>query len=230
MEQKKEMKEKVYKQSPVAICCYVFAAALLIYTFYMAGSTVKQVTEYYSSIGVSASAKEYFTYVIQTAIDPLVRAVLVFMAGYVLTAVRKLDPANYGEKKQTTSKAASAVAAKAKEARDDIAEAGDKVADKLDDVKKEAAEKIGDMKKEASDKIDEVKEAVTDKLEDVKAEAAGKAADVKEDASEAVSKASAAAKPVKAKPAKKKTQTAGKKAKEKGEELKDASEDKTEKL
>ena len=92
-------KEKVYKQSPIAVACYVIAAALLIYAFYTGGNTVSQIKEYYGGYGISATPKEYVTYVLQAVIDPLIRAIMVFMGGYILTAVRKLDPKNYVEKK-----------------------------------------------------------------------------------------------------------------------------------
>lgn len=86
---------KVYKQSPIAIVCYVLAALMVLYACYTAGNTVKQINEYYSSYGMSASAKEYLTYVAQALIEPLIHAFTFFMAGYILTAVRKLDPKNY---------------------------------------------------------------------------------------------------------------------------------------
>ena len=212
MKKNNEIKEKVYKQSPVAICCYVIAAALLVYACYMAGSTVSQIKQYYSGYGMDPSAKEYFTYVLQAMIDPLIRAVLVFMAGYVLTAVRKLDPNNYGEKKQAKPAAASAIEAKAKDVKEDISEAGEKVAVKVEDAKKEAAEKIEDVKVE-----------VAEKLEDVKEEAAGKAKDIKEDVAEVKAKVSTAKKT-----AGKKTQAAEKKVKEKAEEVKGEVKEKTE--
>ena len=90
---------KVYKQSPIAIACYVLAALMILYACFTAGNTVKQINEYYSAYGMSASAKEYITYVAQALIEPLIHAFTFFMAGYILTAVRKLDPKNYGAEK-----------------------------------------------------------------------------------------------------------------------------------
>ena len=223
MKKNNEIKEKVYKQSPVAICCYVIAAALLVYACYMAGSTVSQIKQYYSGYGMDPSAKEYFTYVLQAMIDPLIRAVLIFMAGYILTAVRKLDPNNYGEKKQAKPAAASAVEAKTKDVKDDIAEAGEKVGFKVETAKKEAAEKIVDVKVATADKIDDVKTSVAEKLDDVKVEASVKTEDIKEDVAEVKAKASTAKKT-----AGKKTQTAKKKANDKAEEVKEEVKEKTE--
>ena len=86
---------KVYAQSPIAIVCYVLAALMVLYACYTAGNTVKQINEYYGSYGMTASGKDYITYVAQAMLDPLMHAFTFFMAGYILTAVRKLDPKNY---------------------------------------------------------------------------------------------------------------------------------------
>lgn len=86
---------KVYAQSPIAIVCYVLAALMVLYACYTAGNTVKQINEYYGSYGMTASGKDYITYVAQAILEPLINAFTFFMAGYILTAVRKLDPKNY---------------------------------------------------------------------------------------------------------------------------------------
>ena len=87
--------EKKFIQSPIAVICYILAALMLIYACFQAGSTVKQINEYYSSYGMSAKASEYVTYVLQAILDPLIHAFTFFIAGYILNAVRKLDPKNY---------------------------------------------------------------------------------------------------------------------------------------
>lgn len=180
-------KEKVYKQSPIAVACYVIAAALLIYAFYTGGNTVSQIKEYYGGYGISATPKEYVTYVLQAVIDPLIRAIMVFMGGYILTAVRKLDPKNYVEKKDNMSNA-SVIEAKVEDVKEDLAEAKEKVADKIDDAKEEIQEEAQEVKekvaakksdaktkakntgKKAKAKAEEVKEEVADKVEEVKTE------------------------------------------------------------
>ena len=86
---------KVYKHSPIAIACYVLAGAMLLYASYIAGNTFKQVSEYFAAYGMPATAKDYISYVAQAMLDPLMHAFTFFMAGYILTAVRKLDPKNY---------------------------------------------------------------------------------------------------------------------------------------
>ncbi len=87
--------EKKYKKSIIAIACYVFAALLLIYVCYIAGNTISTVNQYYAQYGISATAGEYVTYIIESGLTPLVEAVLVFMAGCILDAVRMSNPDNY---------------------------------------------------------------------------------------------------------------------------------------
>lgn len=87
--------EKKFIQSPVAIICYVLAALLLVYACYQGGSTVGQINEYYAGYGMSAKPSEYVMYVFQAMMEPVLHAIVIFMAGYILTAVRKLDPKNY---------------------------------------------------------------------------------------------------------------------------------------
>ena len=125
---------KKYIQSGVVIACYVIAALLLVYTCYQAGSTVKQINEYYGSYGMKAKPFEYFTYILQAIIQPILNAFIVFMAGFTLTAVRKLNPENYKsaeelldakeaktvarDNKQAAKGEAKAAKAKAKDAAD----------------------------------------------------------------------------------------------------------------
>ena len=105
--------EKKFIQSPVAIICYVVAALMLVYACYQGGSTVKQINEYYAGYGMSAKASEYVMYVLQAMLEPLFHAIVIFMAGYILTAVRKLDSKNY----KTAAEIIEAAEAK-KEARE----------------------------------------------------------------------------------------------------------------
>ena len=83
--------EKKFIQSPVAIICYVLAAIMLIYACFQAGSTVQQINEYYSGYGMTAKPSEYIAYVLQAMMQPLLYAVTIFMLGYILNAVRKMN-------------------------------------------------------------------------------------------------------------------------------------------
>lgn len=106
---------KIYRKSGVAIACYVFAAILLIYTCYTAGSTVGQINEYYAGYGMSAQPMEYVTYVAQSALPYMIYTVVVFMLGFILDAVRKTDPRNYmTEEEYADAKAAKKEAKEAK--------------------------------------------------------------------------------------------------------------------
>ena len=193
----KVKEEKVYKQSWIAIVCYVAAAAMLIFACYTAGATVKQINEYYSSYGMDPTAKEYVTYVLQAMVDPLVRALLIFMAGYILTAVRKLDPKNYVEKKleevsvsdeaDAQAAAESVVEVEMKTDADKIAKAEAKAAPKKDAEKeakpapKKTAARKPAVKKTAEKAEKKVKDTAKKAKEEVK-EAAEKAAEAKEKA------------------------------------------------
>ena len=107
--------KKVYRKSGVTIACYVFAAILLLYTCYLAGTTVGQINEYYAAYGMSAKPMEYVTYVAQSALPQLIYTVIVFMLGHILDAVRKTDPKNYmTEEEYQDAKAAKREAKEAK--------------------------------------------------------------------------------------------------------------------
>ena len=86
---------------------------MVVYACYQGGSTDKQINEYYASYGMSAKPMEYVTYVMQGMLEPLIHAFTFFIAGYILNAVRKLDPKNF----KTASEMADLEDAK-KEAKD----------------------------------------------------------------------------------------------------------------
>ena len=88
-------KDKKYRRSGIAIACYVIAAAFLVYVCYQIGNTVSTINEYYSQYDMSATPMEYLTYCGQAALQPCFYAVVVFMLGYILDAVRKNNKANY---------------------------------------------------------------------------------------------------------------------------------------
>jgi hypothetical protein len=98
------------KKSPVSIVCYVIAALALIYCFYVLGTAYKTVAQYYAAYNMKPQIGEIVTYVLQTGLAPLTSAITLFMAAYILDAVRKLDPNNYVtvEKKAVTEETAVA--------------------------------------------------------------------------------------------------------------------------
>ncbi len=158
-------KNKIYRKSGVSIACYVFAAILLIYTCYTAGSTVSQINGYYAQYNMSAQASEYITYIAQNALPYLIYTVVVFMLGFILDTVRMADPKNYmTEEEYQDAKAAKKekreakkiakgekrAAAKVKAEPDEVSVAED-FANDLDKELK-AAEKKDDYKKSGGNK------------------------------------------------------------------------------
>ena len=87
--------EKKFRMSPLAIACYAIACLTVIYMFYLAGSTVSQINEYYAQYGMSAKASDYVKYIAQSLVSPAITGFTFFMLGYILDTVRKLDPNNY---------------------------------------------------------------------------------------------------------------------------------------
>ena len=104
---------KKFMQSPIAIACYVFAALMLVYACYQAGSTIDQINQYYLSMGTQARPIEYILYVPQAMLGSLVNAFIFFMGGYILNAVRKLDPKNYKSEAEIKKEKAAKEAKKA---------------------------------------------------------------------------------------------------------------------
>lgn len=86
---------KKYRRSKVATVCYVLAALMLVYTCYQIGNTIFTIVQYYAQYDMNATPSEYFTYIMQNGLSPLINAVVLFMLGYILDAVRKLDPKNW---------------------------------------------------------------------------------------------------------------------------------------
>ena len=86
---------KKFRRSPVAIACYVLAAVFAAYFVSVVIVTISTITEYYAAYGMSAGAGEVLEYLFQQGLTPLTSAILTFMAGFILEAVRKLDPANW---------------------------------------------------------------------------------------------------------------------------------------
>lgn len=88
-------KEKKFRKSAVTVICFVLAAAMLIYACYQAGTTIKQINEYYAQYGMKATPIEYITYVLQSTMATLINAIVLFMLAAIHLEVRKGNPANY---------------------------------------------------------------------------------------------------------------------------------------
>ena len=128
------MNEKKLRKSPIVIALYVLAVLTLVYACYQAGSAIKYVISYYSSYSMTPGFAETATYVLQTAFQPIVMAILLAAAGFILNEVRALNPAYYATKEEIeAAKAAKAAkkAAKKAETEEVTEEAADEDAPKL---------------------------------------------------------------------------------------------------
>ena len=108
------MNEKKLRKSPIVIALYVIAVLTLVYACYQAGSAIKYVISYYSSYSMTPGFAETATYVLQTAFQPIVMAILLAAAGYILNEVRALNPAYYTTKEELEAIKAAKKAAKNK--------------------------------------------------------------------------------------------------------------------
>lgn len=86
---------KKFRKSPVAICCYVFAAIFAAYLVATEVSTISTIYEYYAPYDMTPTFGEVVSYMIQQGAQPLVAAVLTLMAGLTYEQVRRLNPANW---------------------------------------------------------------------------------------------------------------------------------------
>lgn len=87
--------EKKYRRSGIAIVCYILSALMLVYTCYLIGNTISTINNYYAQYEMSATFGETFGYIVQSALEPLIHAIVFFMLAYILDTVRKNNPANY---------------------------------------------------------------------------------------------------------------------------------------
>lgn len=108
------MNEKKLRKSPIVIALYVLAVVALVYACYQAGSAIKYVVSYYSSYNMTPGFGETAAYVLQSAFQPIVMAILLAAAGYILNEVRALNPAYYATKEELEALKAAKKAAKNK--------------------------------------------------------------------------------------------------------------------
>lgn len=204
--------KKKFRRSAATVICYVLAALMLIYTCYQIGSTIHMINEYYAQYGMSATPLEYFTYISQNALTPLINAVVFFMLAKILDEVRKNNPANYKSDDDIIEEDAAK-----KEAKDQ------KKIDKGEKAAAKAAEKAGAKTVSETKEDEPVIADFTTAAEEPKAEEAAekKPAAKKPAAKKSAAKSSTAKKSTAKKPAAKKSvpkKTAEKKEEEKTEE------------
>lgn len=108
------MNEKKLRKSPIVIALYVLAVLVLVYAAVLAVGSVKYVVSYYSQYSMSPAFGETVSYVLSSVYQPLIMAVLVAVAGYILNEVRALNPAYYATKEELEAIKAAKQAAKNK--------------------------------------------------------------------------------------------------------------------
>ncbi|MBQ6388656.1 MAG: hypothetical protein IJH90_03375 [Mogibacterium sp.] len=189
---------KKFRRSPITIACYVIAALIVVYFCVTAVSTIRTIDEYYAQYGMTGTFTEYVTYIFQNGFGTLVNAIMIFMAGLIYDAVRKLDPNNWktdeelaeekAAKKLPKDASAAAAAAdakdivefdKAEEAAEESAEAADENAEVVEAAAvEEAAVEEVEAVEEAAEEVEEVVEAAEPAEETAEAEEAAEAGEV----------------------------------------------------
>lgn len=182
---------KKFRRSPITIGCYAVAALILVYFCFTSVSTVRTIDEYYAQYGMTGTFTEYVTYIFQNGYGTLVNAILVFMAGLIYDAVRKLDPNNWKtdeelaeEKaaKRLPKEAGAAAVAEAKDivefdkAEDSAEEPGEAADENAEVVEVAAAGEVEEVVEVAEAAEDAAEEAFTEELEDAAKIAAGTSA------------------------------------------------------
>ena len=115
---------KKFRRSPIAVICYVMAAITAAYFIAVIFSTMSTIHQYYAQYQMSAGFGETLGYLLQNGLSPLVSAITLFMAGFILEEVRKLNPSNWmTEEEIAEAKEAKKMAREAKKKADEMAAA-----------------------------------------------------------------------------------------------------------
>ena len=91
---------KQFIRSKVAIACYVISVLIAAYCLYVCASAIGYVNQYFASMGMPANFGVTLEYILQSGLSPLVSAITVFMAGFILEEVRKLIDDCYAKAKE----------------------------------------------------------------------------------------------------------------------------------
>ena len=74
---------KKYRRSVMSIACYAVALLMLLYIVYLVVSTASQIGQYYAQYDMKAQPMEYFAYIMQAIMEPLINTAVFFMLGYI---------------------------------------------------------------------------------------------------------------------------------------------------
>ena len=164
------MNEKKLRKSPVVIALYVVAALVLIYAVYLVGSTVSYISSYYGQYGATPGVGETVGYVMQSVYQPLVMAILLGAAGYILNEVRALNPAYYATKEEIEAAKAAKKAAKtvkveeSAEAEAEAEEEGAKLEINVEEVEADATVVFESIEATSGDEQEEALKEAKDQL------------------------------------------------------------------
>lgn len=89
--------KKVVRVSRWALTSYIIAGLLAVYAISSIISALQYLREYFTAYNTSLMSNfgDAINYILQSSVTPLCLGFLVFMAGYLLQAVRSLKPENY---------------------------------------------------------------------------------------------------------------------------------------
>ena len=80
------------------------AAITAAYFIAVIFSTMSTIHQYYAQYQMSAGFGETLGYLLQNGLSPLVSAITLFMAGFILEEVRKLNPSNWMTEEEIASR------------------------------------------------------------------------------------------------------------------------------
>lgn len=190
---------KRFRRSPVAIICYVIAILITCYFIGVTISTLITIHDYYAQYDMQAGFGETMAYLLQNGLTILVNAVVVFMAGFILEEVRKLNPSNWTtDEERAEAREAKQLAREQKQAAKgeaariragvvteaEAAKAGEEIpveadfSDVADEVVAEAADDVAAEAVEAADAAEEAAGEAIDAAEEPAVEAADAAEEI----------------------------------------------------
>lgn len=177
---------KKFKKSPIAIVCYVIASIFTVYFIAVIFSTLHSINEYYASYDMQAGFGETLGYLLQNGLGPLTNAILIFMAGFILDEVRKLNPANWmTEEELAEAREARQLAREEKQAaKGEAAKIKAGVITEEEAAEAKATESVEAVFVSSDEEAEEVSEETAEVAEEAVEETAEEAAEITEETAE----------------------------------------------
>ena len=148
---------KKFKKSPIAIVCYIIASIFAVYFIAVIFSTLHSINEYYASYDMQAGFGETLGYLLQNGLGPLTNAILIFMAGFILDEVRKLNPANWMTEEEIAEarEATESVEAVFVSSDEEAEEVSEETAEVAEEAVEETAEEAAEITEETAEEPDQ---------------------------------------------------------------------------